>query len=444
MGKLFGTDGVRGIANQDLTSELAMKIGQSAAYVLGNGKPITIVIGRDTRISGQMLLAALSAGLMSYGAHVIDLGIVPTPAVSFLIKKYNADMGVMISASHNPAEYNGIKLFNNEGFKLPDDVENTIESYILNDNLPIRGKVGTYETSNSDIDDYVNFLLSTIKEINPELKLIVDCANGSASVTAPLLFKKLNMKVNFISTLYDGENINENCGSTHLETLIDMVKNSSADVGIAFDGDADRCLMVDSEGNVVDGDFIMAITGLYYKSCNKLTNNTLVGTVMSNLGFKKFCEENEINFVATTVGDRYVLENMMANNYIIGGEQSGHIIFRNLANTGDGELTALQILNIMSISNKPLSELASVMQKYPQVLINVNVSKEGKDNYSSDEEINKIISEIENDLGTDGRVLVRASGTENLVRVMIEGLNIDDITAKANAIADLIKQKYGV
>jgi phosphoglucosamine mutase len=202
--------------------------------------------------------------------------------------------------------------------------------------------------------------------------------------------------------------------------------------------------MVDSEGNVVDGDFIMAITGLYYKSCNKLTNNTLVGTVMSNLGFKKFCEENEINFVATTVGDRYVLENMMANNYIIGGEQSGHIIFRNLANTGDGELTALQILNIMSISNKPLSELASVMQKYPQVLINVNVSKEGKDNYSSDEEINKIISEIENDLGTDGRVLVRASGTENLVRVMIEGLNIDDITAKANAIADLIKQKYGV
>ena len=444
MGKLFGTDGVRGIVNKELTASLAMKIGESAAYVLGTNKNFTVVIARDTRESGQMLLAAISSGLMSYGAHVIDLGIMPTPAVSYLINKYNADMGVMISASHNPALYNGIKLFNNEGMKLQDDIQDVIESYILNDNLPESTKLGSYEISNNDVDDYLDFLLSTIKNINKDIKLIVDCANGSASVTAPKLFERLDMNPTFININYDGININLNCGSTHLEELIDKVKNSDADAGIAFDGDADRCLMVDSEGNVIDGDYIMAITSLYYKNNNMLTNNTVVGTVMTNLGFRKFCDENEINFVATKVGDRYVLENMIANNYIIGGEQSGHIIFRNLFNTGDGELTAIQILNIMSLANKPLSEIASVMQKYPQVLINIDVSAKGKNAYEQDEDIINIIKETEADLGSDGRILVRASGTENLVRVMIEGLNTEDINAKANAIADLIKQKYGV
>ena len=367
MGKLFGTDGIRGIVGEDLTHDLAMKIGEAAAYVLGGKKDLVVLIGRDTRISGQMLSSALSAGFMSQGAKVIDLGVVPTPAVSYLVKKYNASMGAMISASHNPSEYNGIKLFDGEGFKLPDAVENEIEKYLLGKAVPTTNVVGTYEVCDTAVEDYVNHIVDTAGKINKDLKIVVDCAYGSASATAPLLFNQLGLDATFMNFEYDGFNINDNAGSTHLEGLIKMVKKEKADVGIAYDGDADRCLMIDETGEEVDGDQIMAISALSLKKKKKLTNNTLVGTVMSNLGLVKFCEANDIDFVATKVGDRYVLEKMLECNYIIGGEQSGHVIFKDFANTGDGELTSIQVLGMLSDSKGSMSSLASVMKKYPQV-----------------------------------------------------------------------------
>ena len=444
MGKLFGTDGIRGIVGEDLTHELAMKIGEAAAYVLGGKKDLVVLVGRDTRISGQMLSAALSAGFMSQGAKVIDLGVVPTPAVSYLVKKYNASMGAMISASHNPSEYNGIKLFDGEGFKLPDAVENEIEKYLLGKAVPTTNVVGTYEVCDTSVDDYVEHIVDTAGNINKNLKVVVDCAYGSASATAPLLFNELGLDATFMNFDYDGYNINDNAGSTHLEGLIKMVKKENAHVGIAYDGDADRCLMVDEVGNVVDGDMIMAISALALKRNNKLTNNTLVGTVMSNLGLVKFCEANDINFVATKVGDRYVLEKMLECNYIIGGEQSGHVIFKDYANTGDGELTSVQVLGMLSESNGKMSELASVMKTYPQVLINVKVREEAKGQYENDSQVMDAINEVEEELAGEGRVLIRPSGTEALIRVMIEGLDQEDIDKKAKKIADVIKKKFGI
>ena len=444
MGKLFGTDGIRGIVGEDLTHELAMKVGEAAAYVLGGKKDLVVLIGRDTRISGQMLASALSAGFMSQGAKVIDLGVVPTPAVSYLVKKYGASMGAMISASHNPAEYNGIKLFNNEGFKLPDATENEIEKYLLGKAVPATTKVGTYEMCEDAVDDYVNHIVETAENINTKLKVVVDCANGSASATAPLLFEQLGMDATLINFEYDGYNINDKAGSTHLEGLIKQVKKLKADVGIAYDGDADRCLMIDEDGNEVDGDQIMAISTLDLKKNGKLTNNTLVGTVMSNLGLVKFCEANDVHFEATKVGDRYVLEKMLECNFIVGGEQSGHVIYKNFANTGDGELTSVQILNILSKEGKKLSELASVMKRYPQVLLNVKVREEAKGQYENDSQVTKAIKEVEKALNGEGRVLIRASGTEALIRVMIEGLDQDDINKKAKKIADVIEKKFGI
>lgn len=444
MGKLFGTDGIRGIVGREITSELAMKIGASSSCVLGKDKDIIVLIGRDTRSSGEMLSKALSDGFISMGAKVIDLGIIPTPAVSYLIKKYGASMGAMISASHNPSEYNGIKLFNNEGYKLPDDVEDEIEEYILGKELPLSRKVGTYQKCESTIDDYVEYLVSTSTCINKDIKIVVDTAYGSASLTAPLLFSKLGIEATIINSEFDGENINDNAGSTHLEGLIEKVKELKASVGIAYDGDADRCLMVDENGIVVDGDKLMAISALYLKEENKLTNNTLVGTVMSNLGLVKFCEENNINYESTKVGDRYVLESMLLNNYIIGGEQSGHIIFKDYMNTGDGELTSVQILNIMNKKNEKLSTLSLCMKEYPQVLINVKVKNGLKNAYLTDNEVIKLIDKIEKELGTDGRVLVRSSGTEDKVRVMIEGLDKESINIMANDIAGVINNKYGI
>lgn len=443
MGKLFGTDGIRGIVGEDLTSKLAMNVGESSAYVLGEENSMKVVVGRDTRVSGQMLSSALSAGLMSQGANVIDLGVVPTPAVSYLTKKYGCNMGAMISASHNPSEYNGIKLFNNEGFKLPDEVENEIEKYLFGKAIPSSSTIGTEILAKKAIEDYVDYIVSTSEYINPNLKIIVDCAFGSASETAPLLFEKLGLNAEIINYDYDGYNINNNAGSTHLEGLIDKVKQNKADVGIAYDGDADRCLMVDEKGNVVDGDQIMAISSLHLKKEGKFTNNTLVGTVMSNLGLVKFCAANDIDFEMTKVGDRYVLERMLEKDYIVGGEQSGHIIYKNYANTGDGELTSVQVLNIMSKENKTLSELASAMRKYPQVLVNINVNDVGKEKYKDDSSVNEIIDKVKQELGEDGRILVRASGTENLIRVMIEGLDQEDIYKKANDVALVIKKKYG-
>ena len=444
MGKLFGTDGIRGIVGEDLTHDLAMKIGEAAAYVLGGKKDLVVLIGRDTRISGQMLSSALSAGFMSQGAKVIDLGVVPTPAVSYLVKKYSASMGAMISASHNPSEYNGIKLFDGEGFKLPDAVENEIEKYLLGKAVPTTNVVGTYEVCDTAVEDYVNHIVDTAGKINKDLKIVVDCAYGSASATAPLLFNQLGLDATFMNFEYDGFNINDNAGSTHLEGLIKMVKKEKADVGIAYDGDADRCLMIDEDGCEVDGDQIMAISALSLKKKKKLTNNTLVGTVMSNLGLIKFCEVNDIDFVATKVGDRYVLEKMLECNYIIGGEQSGHVIFKNFANTGDGELTSIQVLGMLSDSKGSMSSLASIMKKYPQVLINVKVREEAKGQYENDQQVTDAINEVEKELAGEGRVLIRASGTEALIRVMIEGLDQDDINKKAKKIADVIKKKFGV
>ena len=444
MGKLFGTDGIRGIVGEDLTHELALKVGEAAAYVLGGKKDIVVLVGRDTRISGQMLAASLSAGLMSQGAKVIDLGVVPTPAVSYLVEKYGATMGAMISASHNPSEYNGIKLFNNEGFKLPDATENEIEKYLLGKAVPTSKKVGTYEVCDNAIDDYVEHIVETAKDIRKDLKIVVDCANGSASATAPLLFDRLGLDATIINFEYDGYNINDKAGSTHLEGLSKKVKKLKADVGIAYDGDADRCLMVDENGELVDGDQIMAISTLDMKENNNLTNNTLVGTVMSNLGLVKFCEANDVHFEATKVGDRYVLEKMLEQNYIIGGEQSGHVIFKDYANTGDGELTSIQILNILSKSNKKMSEVASIMKRYPQVLINVKVREEAKGQYENDSAVTKVIKEVNDELNGEGRVLIRPSGTEALIRVMIEGLDQEDINKKAKKIADVIEKKFGI
>ena len=445
MGKLFGTDGIRGIVGEDLTHELALKVGEASAYVLGEEfDNITVLIGRDTRISGQMLASAIASGLMSQGANVIDLGIIPTPAVSYLVKKYGATMGVMISSSHNPSEYNGIKLFNSEGFKLPDETEFEIEKYLLGKAVPSTTKVGTLSTCDTGVEDYVNYVAETSKSINENLKIVVDCAYGSASVTAPLLFEKLNLKPTIINYEFDGYNINDKAGSTHLEGLIERVKELGADIGIAYDGDADRCLMVDEHGELVDGDKIMAISSLYLKENNKLSNDTLVGTVMSNLGLAKFCEQNGIHYEATKVGDRYVLEKMLECNYNIGGEQSGHIIFKDFANTGDGELTSIQILNIVTEKDNKLSELAKVMTTYPQVLINVKVREEGKQKYENDSEISKQIKSVEKALNGDGRVLIRPSGTESLIRVMIEGINQDEINEMAKSIADIIEEKYGL
>ncbi len=443
MGKLFGTDGIRGIVGEDLTHELALKIGEAAAYVFGGKKDFVVLVGRDTRISGQMLASALSAGFMSQGAKVIDLGVVPTPAVSYLVKKYNADMGAMISASHNPSEYNGIKLFDGNGFKLPDATENEIEKYLLGKAVPSTNNVGTYEVCDNAVNDYVDYICDTAGSLNKDLKIVVDCANGSASATAPLLFNQLGLNATFMNFDYDGYNINDNAGSTHLEGLIKQVKKEKADVGIAYDGDADRCLMIDEDGEVVDGDKIMAISALALKKKDKLTNNTLVGTVMSNLGLVKFCEANDINFVATKVGDRYVLEKMLECNYIVGGEQSGHVIFKDFANTGDGELTSIQILGHLTDANVKLSELASVMKQYPQVLVNVKVKEEGKTQYENDTQVMEAINKVEKELNGEGRVLIRPSGTEALIRVMIEGLDQDDIEKKAKKIADIIKKKFG-
>ncbi len=447
MGRLFGTDGVRGIANKELTCELAMEIGRAAATVLSNGcrhRP-TFIIGSDTRASSDMLGAALIAGLCSVGADVIQLGVVPTPAVALLVGKYKADAGVMISASHNPAEFNGIKIFSGNGFKLPDMLEEKIEDLILDNNKhyeqPIGGEVGNKTYAREAANDYIRYIKSTAHCSLEGMRIAIDCANGSASVTAPELFKSLGADVHILSASPDGTNINRDCGSTHLEALSKYVVENSLECGIAFDGDADRCLCVDENGNVIDGDVIMAICALDLKSRGKLNKNTVVGTIMTNFGFGKFCEENDLHFIATKVGDRYVLEEMLLEDYSFGGEQSGHIIFRDFATTGDGQLTAAQLLVMLKQSGKKFSELASVMKRYPQTMVNLKISKEGKIAFYTDKEINKKLDEAKKLLGTSGRIVVRPSGTEPLIRVMVEGSDIEQIEQIANDVADTIKDR---
>ena len=455
MGRLFGTDGARGIANSELTCELAMQIGRAAAMVLTahtNKRP-KVLIGMDTRASSQMLESAISAGLCSVGADVMLLGEIPTPAVAYLVKKYEYDAAVMISASHNPCEYNGIKIFQGTGYKLPDNLEEEIESIILDKTqvppVKIGGDVGRITRSKTARTDYSNYLKSIamkdlkeydIKNFNG-LRIAVDCSNGASSVIAPNVFMSLCDDCFFLAAHPNGTNINENCGSTHLEVLQDFVVRNKCDAGLAFDGDADRFLAVDENGEVVDGDKLIAIFAKYLKNKGKLKNNTAVVTVMSNMGFFKFCEENDINCEKTKVGDRYVLETMLEHDYIIGGEQSGHIIFREFATTGDGELSALKLLCIMKESGKKLSELASEMKVFPQVLINVRVSDFGKARFPRDKEIKNAIESVEKELGDTGRVLVRVSGTEPLVRVMLEGKDEEKINVLAQEIAEVIRER---
>ena len=448
MGRLFGTDGARGIANTELSCELAMDIGRAAACVLAktaNGKP-KFVIGKDTRISSDMLEAALTAGLLSVGADVLLLSTVPTPAVSYLVKLYNADAGIMISASHNPAEYNGIKLFDGKGCKLPDELENEIEALILEkkNEIPVKigGDLGRVEFCTTAVKDYTDYLASTVGDMDlTGMKVIFDCSNGSSSATARQLFERFGAECEFISDVHDGININLNCGSTHMETLQKLTKEGGYDIGFAFDGDADRCLAVDSDGELIDGDKIIAIFSKFLKEQGKLKKDTAVVTVMTNIGFKKFAAENNINVALTKVGDRYVLEEMLKEGYNIGGEQSGHIIFLDYASTGDGQMTALWMLNILSKTKKTAKELASVMDVFPQVLVNVRVENSKKDIINTDSEIVEKIKHYSDVLGANGRVMVRASGTEPLVRVMLEGQNIEQINEMAEDIAETIRKK---
>ena len=455
IGRLFGTDGARGVANTEISCELAMQIGRATAMVIAKRtatKP-RVLIGMDTRASSQMLEFSIAAGLCAVGADVMLLGELPTPAVAHLVKKYGYDAAVMVSASHNPCEYNGIKIFQGNGYKLPDELEDEIEGIILDKTqippVKVGGDVGRVTRSVTALSDYSDYLFSiAYKELSEyglskfdNLRIAVDCSNGSASSVAPRLFMSLCDDCFFLATHPNGTNINDNCGSTHLTVLQDFVVRNNCDVGLAFDGDADRFLAVDEKGEVVDGDKLISIFAKQMKSENTLKNNTAVVTVMSNMGFFRFCDDNDIKCEKTKVGDRYVLENMLRGGYSIGGEQSGHIIFLDHASTGDGQLSALKLLCVMKKTGRALSDLASEMVSFPQTLINVRVSDFGKIRFPRDEEIKKAVEAAENELGNDGRVLVRVSGTEPLVRVMIEGKDEKKINILAQDIARVIKER---
>lgn len=446
MKRLFGTDGVRGLANKTLDCGLAYRLGQAGAYVLNRSKGdrIKILIGKDTRISGDMLEAALIAGMCSVGADVVPIGIIPTPAIAHLVRCYEMDAGVMISASHNPMEYNGIKFFDKNGYKLPDEVEDEIEGLIKDGladiELPMGENVGRRLEYKNAVKDYIEFLKNTIDTRLDGLKVALDCANGAAYVVAPTVFRELGAEVFIINDTPNGVNINANCGSTHPERLQEYVLEVGADVGLAFDGDADRLIAVDEQGSIVDGDHIMAICGLDLKQRGMLSKNTVVATVMSNLGLDIALNKNGCSVVKTKVGDRYVLESMLKEGYNFGGEQSGHIIFFDHNTTGDGCVTALQLVSIMQKRQQKLSTLANAMKKLPQVLVNVEADEDMKHNYINDNSIQSAIREIEEKLKGNGRVLVRPSGTEPLIRIMIEGENHDEIEKYANSLATLFKK----
>lgn len=447
MGRLFGTDGVRGIANTELTVERSMEIGRATAEVISDGcrrRPLFIV-GSDTRMSSNMIGCAVMAGICSRGADVIDLGVVPTPAVAYLVGKYKADAGVMISASHNPAEFNGIKIFGGEGYKLPDALEDKIEAIVLDGESdgkkPIGGEVGRVTRADKATRDYIDHVKSSVLYSLDGMRVAIDCANGSASMTAAKLFEELGAEATILHAEPNGTNINDGCGSTHIDRLSKFVTEGGYDCGVAFDGDADRCLAVDENGKLVDGDEIMAICALDLLERGRLNGNAVVGTIMTNFGFGKFCDEHGIKFIATKVGDRYVLEEMLLEDYSFGGEQSGHIIFRDFATTGDGQLTACQLLSLIRRKGKKLSELASVMTCYPQTMVNLKVSAEGKLKFYTDPDIRDAMNEAKAELGATGRLVVRPSGTEPLIRVMAEGENMEQIEAITNRVADVIKEK---
>ena len=447
MGRLFGTDGVRGIANTALTCELAMEIGRAAAMVLADGtrrRPL-ILIGKDTRLSSDMLEGALTAGLCSVGADVILTGVVPTPAVAYLVGRYKADAGIMISASHNPYGFNGIKIFSGDGFKLPDALEEQVEAIVLDHvkkpALASGGEIGKVSRADTAVKDYVDHLKSTVLYSLEGLRVAIDAANGSASVTAARLFSQLGAEAVLLSDRPNGVNINDGCGSTHMGQLQKMVAQGGFDAGIAFDGDADRCLCVDENGSIMDGDQIMAVCALDMQERGKLAKNTVVGTVMTNLGFIRFCEEQGMRFIATKVGDRFVLEELLLEEYSFGGEQSGHVIFRDFASTGDGQLTAIQLLSLMRRKGQKLSELSGVMKRFPQTMINVPVSSEGKLAFYTNSAVKQAVEDAKSQLGSQGRILVRVSGTEPYVRVMTEGEDPQAIEEIAAQVASVVEQE---
>ncbi len=448
MGRLFGTDGVRGVANKELTPELAFNLGKAGAYVLKkeNDKPV-VIIGKDTRISGDMLESALTAGILAVGGNVIKVGVIPTPAVAYLAKYYNADAGIVISASHNTFEYNGIKFFNGDGYKLDDLLEEKIEDIIISSidvNSHITGdKIGKCLDAGEDAEElYIKHLLDTVNFRLNGKKIVLDCANGASYRIAEKVYRSLGAEIIIIGNDPNGININDGCGSTHPEMLADKVKESNADIGLAFDGDADRLIVVDETGEVIDGDRVIAICARMLKEQGRLAENKVTATVMSNIGFHKAMEESQIEVDVTGVGDRYVLEKMLETGCVIGGEQSGHIIFREYTTTGDGVLSSLQFMGAIINSGKSLSQLAGEIEIFPQVLVNARINNDYKKTYMQDSQICDAIVKIEEELAENGRVLIRPSGTEPLVRVMLEGDDEEKIHALAHQLADLIEKKF--
>ena len=445
MSRLFGTDGVRGVANEELTPQLAMQLGQAGAYVLSreNQHKLMIMVGCDTRISGDMLANALMAGACSVGANAVFVGVVPTPAVAYLTRKYKVDAGVVISASHNPVEFNGIKFFDGNGYKLPDSLEDEIEALIRNGmqgiKFPIGAGVGKIKYRTDAREEYINHAIQAVKVDLAGMKIVVDCAEGAAFYTSIEALKESGAEIVAIHTNPDGTNINANCGSTHMEELQARVVYEKANLGLAFDGDADRLLAVDENGKIVDGDQIMAIVGNHMKAQGKLKLDTIVATVMSNLGFFLMGEKNGIRIEQTKVGDRYVLERMREMGASLGGEQSGHIIFLDENTTGDGLLSALHLLQVVVETKKPLSELAKIMEVMPQALLNAKVPNHKKEHYMDYPEIADAIAALNKKFAGEGRVLIRPSGTEPLVRVMIEGKDQKMIEAEARKLAELIQ-----
>ena len=447
MGKLFGTDGIRGIVGENLTVELAFHVGQAVAAVLTEekGSKPTITIGKDTRISSDMLESALMAGICAMGGSVMPFGTIPTPAVAFLTVQEEADAGIVISASHNPYEHNGIKIFGAQGYKLSDEMEEKVENIVLSkESLPVktRDQIGMRLHGMRQMkSDYIDHLLSTVDCDMRGLRVLVDCANGAASATAPGLFGKLPLHADFIFDKPDGININNGCGSTHMETLCRGVVAGKYDLGIAFDGDADRCLLVDEKGHIIDGDKVLAVCGKAMRRKGSLNGNAIVATVMSNLGLHEFCRKGDFLLVCTDVGDRHVLEKMIECGYMIGGEQSGHTIFREYATTGDGELTALQFIQAYCEAGVPASELVSCCAQYPQELINVPVSAVGgaKERIMADDRLWEQVRSQEEALNGEGRILVRPSGTEALIRVMVEAKTVEVAHNVAMTLAEFIK-----
>ena len=446
MGKLFGTDGIRGVVGENLTVDLAFRTGKAIAAVLKEkkGKKPLITIGKDTRISSDMLESALIAGICSVGGDVMPLGVLPTPAVAYLTVLRGADAGIVISASHNPYEHNGVKVFNEKGYKLPDETEEWVEEKILSDIFPAatRGEIGVLRHGlRQSREAYIDHLAGSIESDLAGLRVLVDCSNGAASATAPELFGRFRCFCDFIHREPDGVNINDRCGSTHLDDLAAQVVAGGYDIGVAFDGDADRCLMVDETGGAIDGDKVLAVCGADMKRRGKLDGNTVVATVMSNLGLHEFCRENGVGLVCTSVGDRNVLEKMNECGYRLGGEQSGHTIFTDFATTGDGQLTALQFLDVLARSGKKASALASICPQYPQVLLNVPVSHDRgvKEAVMASEVLAAAVRAEEAALAGAGRVLVRASGTESLIRVMVEAKTGEIASSVAEKLVNVIK-----